>query len=315
MKFDHVLIIGFGGPTKLAEVRPFIQEVTRGLNVPAERLEEVYHHYEVIGGGSPYNQHAQRIKQRLEENLRAGGLKLPVFIGMKNWHPFLKETMREINRKGLGKGIGLILAPQRSDASFDKYLRGVEEAKQEASAEMIEYDYLRPWHDHSFFIEAQADEARKVLAKLNPKELESAYLVFSAHSIPVSMAQKSRYAEEVVESSRLVAKRLNCSKWEVTYQSRSGSPRDHWLEPDALSSIRQIVNKGAKTLVFIPIGFVCENVEILYDLDVEVDREAPKLGFRYLRAGTVMDHPKFVTMLSDLIQEKFTAEMLPQGKI
>ena len=301
--YDHILVIGFGGPTKPEEVKPFLEEVTRGLNIPEPRLKEVLHHYEVIGGASPYNQYTFRLFYKLQDALGENGVSLPLFIGMRNWHPFLKDAMREIQKRGLKRGIGVILAPHRSEASFDKYLRNVEEAKKAVEAHEITYEYLRPWHDHPFLIQAQAEEVRKVLEPLGPEEGREAHLLFSAHSIPLEMAKKCRYAEEVEISSSLVARELNRSQWSVAWQSRSGSPREPWLGPDVCSVIRELKEKGKRVVALVPIGFLCDNAEVLYDLDVEARREAEKIGIKYLRASTVTDHPKFVAMFTELIKE------------
>ena len=296
MKFDHLLLIGFGGPAQPEEVEPFLREVARGAaNLPESRLKEVLHHYEIIGGASPYNESAFRLFRNLEESLPRNEIQLPLFIGMRNWHPFLKETLSEIKKRGLKKGLGVVLAPQRSEASFERYVQSVEEAKKVVSACEIEYDYLKPWYDHWLFIEAQVDQIRKV-------DDPSAHLLFSAHSIPLEVAQKSRYREEVKMASELVAKKLNHRQWSVAYQSRSGNPRDPWLGPDVCSAIRELKAGGESTVILVPIGFLCDNAEILYDLDVEAKAEAEKIGIRYLRASTVMDHPTLAEMFSELIR-------------
>jgi ferrochelatase len=296
MPFDHILLIGFGGPTKPEEVRPFIENVTRGIPIPEERLLEVEHHYEAVGGASPFNEFVFRFSHQLRAKLAEKSLNLPLFIGMRNWHPLLKDTLAEIKKKGFKQGAGVILAPHRSDASYEKYVRAVEEANA-AVGGGLQYRYLNAWHLHSGFIEAQAQEIQKVLKD------KSTPVVFTAHSIPLEMAQKCRYAEDVAASSALTAQKLGISKWQVAWQSRSGSPRQPWLEPDVVSVLRDLKSKGEKAVVIVPIGFVCENVEILYDLDVEARHEAEKLGMQYFRASAVMDRSEFVTMFADLIHE------------
>ncbi len=296
MDFDHILMIGFGAPEKQKDIPEFLRIVTKGTPVPEERLKAVEHHYEAIGGGSPYTKHAAKIAEGLKQKLAAQSISLPVFTGMRNWHPFLKETLAEIKSRGLRKGIGVVLASHRSDASWDKYLRNVEEAKKEAGAE-VQYDYLGPWYDHPGFIAAQAERVRDVKG-------DGAHLLFTAHSIPVEMAEKSSYAEEIRISSELTAKQLNQTEWSLAYQSRSGNPRQPWLGPDVNSIFPELASGGVKTAVLVPIGFLCENAEVLYDLDIEAKAEAEKQGVRYLRASTVMDHPSFIAALAELIQEK-----------
>ncbi|HLD49792.1 MAG TPA: ferrochelatase, partial [bacterium] len=296
MNFDHLLVIGFGAPEKQEDVSEFLRIVTRGVPVPEERLREVARHYEAIGGGSPYNRHTGRLIEAMKKELSDRAISLPVFTGMRNWHPFLKDTLGEIKKKGFRKGIGIVLAPHRSEASWDKYLRTVEEAKKESGAAM-EYEYLRVWHDHPGFIDAQADQVKKVYEPM-------AHLLFSAHSIPVEMAKNSKYAEEIKISSQLVARKLNHKEWSVAYQSRSGRLDQPWLGPDVNSRIRELTAAGTKTVLTVPIGFLCDNAEVLFDLDIEAREEAEKAGVRYLRASTVMDHPSFAGMLAELIREK-----------
>ena len=306
MSYDHILFIGFGGPTKPEEIWPFLQNVTRGIPIPEERLRSVEQHYHDVGGRSPYNDHTFRLLEKLRLKLAEKSISLPVFVGMRNGHPFMRETLAEIKAKGLMRGIGIILAPHRSDASYEKYIRTVEEAKHSADVGRMEYHYLEPWFDHPGFIEAQADEIEKVIG---PRK--NTPVIFSAHSIPMEMAQKSKYAEEVMVSSEKVAKHLGLSNWRLAWQSRSpsaGSGRDGlpkpWLEPDVVSVIQRLKEEGASEGVLVPIGFLCDNVEVLFDLDIEAKQEAEKLGMIYRRASTVMDHPKFVAMFAALIGDR-----------
>lgn len=276
MDFDHVLLIGFGAPDKSKDVRAFLEIVTRGARIPEERLREVEHHYAAIGGGSPYNAQVMKLRDAIQKVAP----ELPIFVGMRNWHPFLKEALQEIRAKGLRKGIAIVLAPHRSEASFDKYVRALEEAK-----ENIEYEFLPPWFDHPLFIAAQAEQVAKVMP-------DSPHFLFTAHSIPVEMAKKSCYEEEIRISSSLVAAELGMKNWSVAFQSRSGRSQDPWLEPDVCSVLKDLKNP-----VIVPIGFINDNAEVLYDLDIEARAVTPN----YLRASTVMDHPKFVRMFAELI--------------
>ncbi len=308
MAVDHLLMIGFGGPTSPQEIQPFLEEVTRGLHIPSSRLREVAHHYEAVGGRSPYNEYTLRLFEKLQAGLQARGITLPVFLGMRNWHPFLKDTLADIQRRRLTHGLGIVLAPHRSFASFEKYLNNVEDAKAHAGAAHIRYEYLQPWHSHPLFIEAQADQVRRTLTTLNPDDQRLAHLIFSAHSIPVEMAQRSQYAEEFRASSEAVAQALGRGSWSLAYQSRSGSPQQPWLEPDVGSAIRAAAGAGARQVVVVPVGFLCDNVEVLFDLDIEAKAEAERTGLRFARASTVMDHPTFVEMFTELIEAALRRE-------
>jgi len=228
---------------------------------------------------------------------------VPMFLGMRHWHPFLKDTIADIARRDLTHGLGVILAPHRSDASFNKYVRAVDEATAAASSRSLYYTYVPPWHDQPLFLEAQADEVRKTLSTFRSTDRPSAHVLFSAHSVPVEMAKQSRYVEEITCSSREVAALLQSPSWSIAYQSRSGDPRQPWLEPDVASAMRTLHAHGVRQVIVVPIGFLCDNVEVLFDLDVEAKAEADRLGLAFARASTVMDHPRFVQMLAQLIED------------
>ncbi len=307
MAFDHLLVIGFGGPRKPEEIRPFLEEVVRGLPIPPARLDEVARHYEQTGGRSMYNEHTFRLARVLTDALHDAGVTLPVFVGMRCWHPFLHETLREIQERRLRRGLGFILAPHRSEASYGKYTKSLEQAKEQIGAQAITYDYLDAWHDHPLFIQAQASLARAVLEPLSPAERATAHLLFTAHAIPTETAKHSRYVQECRQSSMLVAEALQHASWSLAYQSRSGNPREPWLEPDVLSAIRGLPAQGVRQVVLVPVGFLSDHTEVVFDLDIQAREEAERAGLRYLRASTVMDHPAFVAMLVQLIQRQLRA--------
>ncbi len=337
MAIDHILVIGFGGPEKQEDIDLFLQEVTRGLPIPPARIAEVKSHYERVGGRSPYNDYTIALFDRLTERLRQMGIHLPVFLGMRNWHPFLKHTLQEIKRQGLKSGLGIVLAPHRSDNSFEKYLRNVAEAKIFVQAPQVEYAYLGPWFDHPKFIEAQADRVRQALAQKDKAAWSEAPILFCAHSIPVAMAKGCRYVEEFECSSRLVAQALGRTNWHMAYQSRSGdragrpakqggeevpqhdgaaaNPREPWLVPDVESKLQALKASGASKVALVPIGFLCDNVEVLFDLDIEAKEEASKLGLDFVRVSTVMDHPAFVEMFAQLIGQALKAQGAPKESL
>jgi ferrochelatase len=290
---DHLLLIGFGGPEKPEEVRPFLERLTQGTRIPEERLQEVESHYRLTGGSSLYNRHAQRLAEKLREQSD-----LPVFLGMRNWRPFLSDTLREIAGKGLRRGAAVVLAPHRSEASFGRYVKSLEESVREAAAP-AEYQILPSWHNHPLFVEAQADRVRPLLNG-NP----GVHLLFTAHSIPLEMANASSYAAEIAVSAGAVAAAVGAERWSVAYQSRSGPPGQPWLEPDVLAEIRRLKTEGVRTVIAVPIGFLFDHTEVLYDLDVEAKQTAEREGLEFLRAPTVMDHPQFVRMFAELIKER-----------
>lgn len=300
MRFDHLLLIGFGGPTCREEVRPFLERVTRGARVPEERLREVESHYEQTGGFSPYNRHALCLQRKLQERLPV----TPVFLGMRNWHPLLAEVLLQIREKNLRRGLGIVLAPHRSPASFDRYLRSLEEARREAAAPEPAYEILHPWYDHPLFIQAQAERVRQVWDPPAVDGRDKTEVLFTAHSIPEEMARACRYEEEILASSRAVARELGQGRWSVAYQSRSGDPRQPWLGPDVREAAGGLKRAGARQAVVVPIGFLFDHTEVLYDLDLDARRQFEHAGLAFRRAPTVMDHPKFVEMLAQLAERE-----------
>ncbi len=299
---DAVLLIAYGGPEKMEDVRPYLANVLRGRRVPRERIEEVAHHYEIFGGRSPLTELTVRQAVALEADLRERGPGLPVYVGMRNWNPYLHETLERMRSDGVRRALGVVMAPHRSYASWDQYKENVAEARARVGEDAPEVEYPHPWFDHRGFIEAQAARVATALVAVPAARRGQTPLVFTAHSIPVSMAQESMYAEEVAASASLVAQRLDAPRWSVAYQSRSGDPRDPWLEPDIGDVMRTLAREGAQEVVVVPVGFVCDHIEVLYDLDIQARNIAEGAGVAFHRAGTVMDHPAFIGMLGDLVR-------------
>jgi protoporphyrin/coproporphyrin ferrochelatase len=300
MTYDSVLMIGFGGPTHAGEIRPFLQNVVRGRNTPAERLEAVAHHYEVIGGCSPYNEWTFRQARALQAWLELLGHSLPVYVGMRNWDPFLKDTLRRMKEDGARESVGIILAPHRSPTSWERYQLDVQRAQEENNGGP-EVTYLEPWNRHPLFLEAMAQRIEEASGCRRGAWPAGLPVLFTAHSIPVSMAQTCRYAEEIAESSAGVAALLGVGGWSIAYQSRSGDGRTPWLEPDVNKVIREQAAWGVRKMILAPVGFLCDHVEVLYDLDVEARQTAEEVGLALHRAGTVGDHPCFIEMLAELV--------------
>jgi ferrochelatase len=298
MAFDAVLLIAFGGPTAPDEIRPFLENVVRGRRIPPERLEDVAHHYELIGGRSPLNE----LTFRQAEKLRAA-VPLPVYVGMRNWAPYLADTLARMADDGVRRAIGLILSPHTTEASRERYLETVAEGCAALGPRAPEITYVGSWHDRPLFIAAVTAGVEAALAGIPTERRRDTPLVFTAHSVPVAMAEGSPYVAEITASARAVAERLGAARWLVAYQSRSGSPRDLWLEPDVNDVLRTLAADGARDVVVVPVGFVCDHVEVLYDLDVEARATAASLGLGFARASTVNDHPLFVQMLAEVVRE------------
>lgn len=300
MKFDAVLMIGFGGPERPEDIRPFLENVTRGRRIPPARIEEVAHHYEHIGGKSPLNELTFRQAEALRAKLEAQGCPLPVYVGMRNWHPFLVEAVRRMSEEGVEQAIGLIMAAQQSESSWEQYQRNVADAVAQAGVTLT-VEYAPPVFDHPGFIEAAARRVQECLAQVPEAQLRRTVILFTAHSIPMSDPFTARYVEQLNASARIVAERLNHPTWRLVYQSRSGRPQDPWLEPDVNDALRQLAQDGVAHVVVAPIGFVCDHVEVLYDLDIEAAQTARELSLTMFRAKTANYDEDFIEALTDVV--------------
>ena len=296
--------MAFGGPRGPADVRPFLERVLRGRRVTPERVEEVAHHYELFGGVSPITDLTMAQARGLEGRLAAGGRPLPVYVGMRNWHPLLADTLQQMHAAGVRRVIGFIAAPHHSYSSCQQYRENVTDARRElrlATGGDIDITYVGSWFDHPLFIEVNARHVREARERLPAGVRNRARLVFTAHSIPRAMAERSRYEDQLRESARLVAERTGIADWMVVYQSRSGRPDDPWLEPDVCAYLRGERARGLAAAILCPIGFVCDHIEVLYDLDREAADVCREIDLPMVRAETVNADPPFLDMMADVV--------------
>ena len=303
--FDAVLLISFGGPHGLADIRPFLANVLRGRPVPSARVEEVARHYELFGGVSPITELTRRQAVGLQQRLDRAGPSLPVYVGMRNWHPFLADTLREMAHAGVRRAVGFILAAHRSFSSCEQYRRNVAAARHEIRAEGvkdIDVTYVGDWHTHDGFIGACAARVATALQTLPETLRDRARVVFTAHSIPLTMADNSPYHEQLLESARLVALHLGVVDWTLVFQSRSGRPQDPWLEPDICDYLRAEGRGGLEAVVICPLGFVADHLEVLYDLDHEAAGVCDEFGITMRRAAAVNDDPQFLDLMADVVR-------------
>jgi protoporphyrin/coproporphyrin ferrochelatase len=294
---DAVMLIGFGGPAAPGEVRTFLDRVLQGRPVSRERYEEVVHHYELLGGRSPYNDLTMRQAATLRERLRNDGIDVPVVIAMRNTAPFMDDALRELAARHVHRALGFVLAAHRCEASWERYLSDLDAARQRVGAAAPAIDYPAPWHTHPRFIAAAADRVHDAIARLRAPDRERAELIFTAHSIPLTMAARAPYVDQLTESAAMVAAAAGKSNWRIAYQSRSGSSHEPWLEPAVNEVLRGL---GGGAVVLVPIGFLCDHVEVLYDLDIEAARIAHAAGVAMVRAATVSDHPDFIEMMATI---------------
>jgi ferrochelatase len=299
---DSVLLIAFGGPERPEDIRPYLKIVAAGRSIPAERLDAVAHHYEAIGGRSPLGELTRRQAAGLRAALAREGISLPVYVGMRNWHPFIGDTLAEMRAAGRRRALGIVLSPLQTEASWDRYLDDVAAARKQMGVDAPEVEFAEPWAQHPLFVEAMVDRAMAALRRVPDERREATHLVFTAHSVPTAMAQASPYTGQLAALGKAIAHRLGSPHWSIAYQSRSGSPRDPWLEPDIGDVLRSLAAGGARDVVVAPVGFVVDHVEVLYDLDVEARQLAADLGLDVHRALTANDHPHFIAMLADLVK-------------
>ena len=242
--YEAVLLIAFGGPTSPEEIRPFLARVTKGIPIPPQRLEEVVHHYEAVGGKSPLNEITFRQAKALQKVLNESGHALPVYIGMRNSGPFFHETLEQMTRDGIEKALGFILSSHRTEASWERYQKNIADARAELGGKAPEIEYCDGWHNHPLFTQTWSELIGAAFARIPADRRNSAPLIFTAHSLPTAMAARSPYVTQLQETAALIAQKLGRDRWSLAYQSRSGGPSDPWLEPDIGEAIRKVASEG-----------------------------------------------------------------------
>jgi ferrochelatase len=293
--YDAFLLVSFGGPESSEEVIPFLENVLRGKNVPRERMLQVAEHYYRFGGRSPINQQCRELIAALQTEFATYEVMLPIYWGNRNWTPLLPDTVREMRDAGVKRAIALVTSAFGSYSGCRQYRENIDAARA-----AVEYapviDQIPPFWNHPGFINAVADRARNALAKL-----PGADLIFTAHSIPVAMARSSPYEAELRAASAQVSSRIGSTSEPVlVFQSRSGPPSQPWLEPDIGDYLR---STQSKKVVIVPVGFLSDHMEVIYDLDTEAARIAAERGIEMVRAATVGTHPSFVRAVREMVQD------------
>jgi ferrochelatase len=306
MAYDALLVLSFGGPEGTPDVIPFLENVLHGKNVPRERMLQVAEHYYHFGGKSPINDQCRELIAALENELRARGVALPIYWGNRNWHPMLADTVRQMKADGVQHVLAFATSVFGSYSGCRQYLEDIERVRGEV-ADAPTIDKLRTFHNHPGFIDAMADRVRTALESLPPEVRQNAEVVFRAHSVPVSMAESSPYVQQLQEAVHLVSEKIGRKPGPLVYQSRSGAPGQPWLEPDICDYIRgQHAQGGRNALVIVPIGFLSDHMEVVYDLDTEAAALCEELGIQMVRAGTAGVHPAFISCLRQLIEERIS---------
>lgn len=304
MNVDAVLILSFGGPNSMEDVLPFLENVLRGKRVPRERMLEVAHHYELFGGKSPINEQNEELRRLLVERMQRQEPNLPVYVGNRNWHPYLIDTLRQMQADGVRRAVAFVTSAYSCYSGCRQYREDIERARAELGEGAPHVDKIRVFFNHPLFIQVNQEHVRAALAEF-PVEIRcSVPVVYTAHSIPISMADHCAYEKQLREAARLVSEGLGHGRWQLAWQSRSGPPQQPWLEPDICDVIEQLAAEGGRELVISPIGFTSDHMEVLFDLDTEARELCKKLGVRMVRASAAGNHPLFIEMVHELIRER-----------
>ncbi|MEO0494610.1 MAG: ferrochelatase [Actinomycetota bacterium] len=315
LPYDAILLVSFGGPEGPDDVIPFLENVTRGRGIPRERLAVVGEHYAHFGGVSPINEQCRRQRRALETALAETGMNLPVYWGNRNWDPYLADEIERMAEDGITRALAVFTSAYSSYSGCRQYRENIIAAREEAAERRPDLtipaiDKVRAYYDHPGFIEPFVEATKTAIAELGDGAEPT--LVFTAHSIPMSMASTSDYEAQLAEAARLVAERVAAPAppFTLVWQSRSGPPQVPWLEPDVNDELIRLAEAGVDAAVIVPVGFISDHIEVMWDLDAEAAATAADVGIRLARAvapGTGPDDA-FVAMWVDLVRERIDAE-------
>ncbi|MFD0266045.1 ferrochelatase [Streptomyces sp. NPDC127106] len=328
--YDALLLLSFGGPEGPDDVVPFLENVTRGRGIPRERLKEVGQHYFGFGGVSPINAQNRELLDALRKDFAEHGLDLPVYWGNRNWAPYLTDVVREMAADGRRRIAVLATSAYASYSGCRQYRENLADAlaalEQEGVAELPRVDKLRHYFNHPGFVQPMIDGVLAALESLPQEVRAGAHLAFTTHSIPTAAADASgpagdhtadgeggAYVRQHLDVAQLIADAVRAETgtelpWELVYQSRSGAPHVPWLEPDVCDHLEALHGAGAPAVVMVPIGFVSDHMEVLYDLDTEALAKAAELGLPAVRSATVGADPRFAAAVRELVLERAAAE-------
>jgi ferrochelatase len=323
--YDALLLVSFGGPERPEDVVPFLENVTRGRGIPRERLEEVGEHYFLFGGRSPINDQNRELLAAIQEDLRSSGIDLPVYWGNRNWDPYLTDTIRQMRDDGVERAAAVVTSAYSSYSGCRQYRENLADAVAEVATDgrgdAPRIDRLRHYFNHPGFVEPMVDATLSALADLPDALRHDAHVLFVTHSIPTAMDDRSgpptlgggfyvrqhrSVMDEIVERVRQETGHRYAA--ELVYCSRSGPPHVPWLEPDVNDRMEELKRAGVRAVVLVPIGFVSDHMEVVYDLDTEAAATAEKLDLAFARAATAGVDPRFVRMVRDLLVERAAVE-------
>ncbi|MDQ3157313.1 MAG: ferrochelatase [Actinomycetota bacterium] len=305
--YDALLLVSFGGPEKPDDVVPFLENVTMGKGIPRERLAEVGEHYFLFGGRSPINDQCRDLLEVLRKDFADNGLDLPVYWGNRNWDPYLKDAIADMEADGVTRALCFVTSAYSSYSGCRQYRENLFEARGDTK---IELNRIRHYFNTPGFIGPFAEATEEALATAPA----GTHVVFVTHSIPTTMNEASggpgrhMYERQHLDAATQVAERADVDSWSLAYCSRSGPPRMPWLEPDINDHLRELHEAGTTSVIVVPIGFTSDHMEVIFDLDTEAAETARGLDMEFVRVATPGTHPDFVAMIRELVLERAAVE-------
>jgi len=302
--YDAILVMSFGGPEGMDDVMPYLENVLRGKNVPEARMKEVAHHYEIFGGVSPINRQTEALTSALEKELRAQGVHTPVYLGNRNWKPYVSDVIRTMQAAGVRKFLAFVTSGFSCYSGCRQYREDLIKACESLGSDAPAFDKVRVYYNHPEFIAVTAENWKSAQGTFPPDRHAHVHTAFTAHSIPLAMSDRSDYLAQLHAACELTAEAAGISNWKLVFQSRSGPPHMPWLEPDIGDHLRELYSQGIREVIVQPIGFISDHMEVLYDLDHEAGDLCKEIGMTMARAATPGVHPRFIGMIAELIRER-----------
>jgi ferrochelatase len=296
-----LLLLAFGGPRSLSEVEPFLTRLFRGRKPPPEQLERVKERYRLIGGSSPLPEITLKQAQALQSSLGSKGYKIKSYVGMRYGHPLIEETLEEILRNGIDQVVALAMTPFRSRGSTGAYIEEVNQVRKNLE-KTIKLSFIEAWHLHPLFVEAIQEKIYEGLIQFTPEERRKTHLIFTAHSLPKSLVENEPYVKDMEGSVREVLKKIEPLPWHIAFQSRGMGPEE-WVGPDVESILTDLSQQNVREVLVIPIGFVSDHIEVLYDIDIQYREKAESMGMVLKRTPSLNFSEKFMEALSEIVEE------------
>jgi len=296
-----ILLLAFGGPRSLDEVESFLTRLFRGRKPSSEQLERIKERYRLIGGRSPLPEITFKQAKALEKKLDAKGYPFQSYVGMRYGHPLIEETLKKIVEDGIHEVVALPMAPFRSRASTGAYIEEVNQIKKNIG-EKIDISFIEGWHLHPLFLRAIQEKVEEGLMQFTVEERKRVHFIFSAHSLPRSLVENEPYVKDMEESVREVLKKTEPHPWHIAFQSRGMGPEE-WLGPDVESVLAELSRQKVGEVLVVPIGFVADHIEVLYDIDILYRGKAESMGMTLKRTSSLNFSERFIEALAAVVEE------------